>query len=103
MKMIKFPFLILVMAFAIMSAFAFNTKPVKALHSPVTYYYTGDNTLAHVRTAALWVASGDPCFATGGTPCSLTYPSSSRSAFDAHVAAFPSVAQANSECDTKRD
>lgn len=99
MKRLKFPAFLLVMAIAVVSAFAFNTPTVKSHHFDATYYYVGDNTLAQMQDKDNWVTTGTACGSSGDRPCTYNWVGT-RVAFNAHVAGFPSTAQAISESAT---
>ena len=101
MKLLKFPVFLFAICIAIASAFAANVKSAKPASFDATYYYIGSNTLAQMQTPSNWLNSGTACNPSGTKPCTINWVGS-RSAFDTHVAAFPSTTQVVSECATKK-
>jgi hypothetical protein len=98
-KILKFPIFILAFAMAIMSAFAFNTKPVTKVFS-TSYHYVGAYTNAEVKKPANWVAESSSCPPSGNLPCSILT-NLSRANFDLMVQGFSNVAAATAASTTK--
>lgn len=102
MKKVQFSAFFLALGLAVMSALAFTPKPVKAVKTPVTYYYTGENTLPEMKLPGNWSDVGEGCGSTGDYPCTIDF-EGTRTEFDALVENFSSIGDALAVAHDKRD
>ncbi len=102
MKRLKFPAFILALGFALVSAFAFSTKPVKSNRLTTTYFYIGDYTDTEINKPENWVDAGTACGSSGDLPCTIDYPGD-RVDFDLMVEAFEDVSDANDQASTRKN